>query len=140
MTATAKAALMTNRWARHILLPLLAFGLLLPFGFAQQKAAQATDDVVLGAMRAELDRSKARLKMDQVAAPYYIEYRIFDVDQYSADAAFGALRFDVRTRMRFVRVVVRIGDYKQDSYFGQGPGTLDVMPLDNDSLALRHQL
>jgi TldD protein len=140
MTATAKAALMTNRLARRILLPLLALGLVVPFGFAQQEAAQATDDVVLGAMRAELDRSKARLKMDQVAAPYYIEYRIFDVDQYSADAAFGALRFDVRTRMRFVRVVVRIGDYKQDSYFGQGPGTLDVLPLDNDALALRHQL
>jgi TldD protein len=129
-----------TRLIRRILLPLLAFGLLVPCGFAQQKAAQATDDVVLGAMRAELDRSKARLKMDQVAAPYYIEYRIFDVDQYSADAAFGALRFDVRTRMRFVRVVVRIGDYKQDSYFGQGQGTLDVMPLDNDMLALRHQL
>ena len=140
MTATAMSLIMTNRLARRILLPLLAFGLVPPFGFAQQKAAQATDDVVLGAMRAELDRSKARLKMDQVAAPYYIEYRIFDVDQYSADAAFGALRFDVRTRMRFVRVVVRMGDYKQDSYFGQGQGTLDIMPLDNDMLALRHQL
>src|ERR1035441_10358387 len=140
MTATAKAPLMTNRVARRILLPLLALSILIAPGFAQQKAAQASDDVVLGAMRAELDRSKARLKMDQVAAPYYIEYRIFDLDQYSAEAAFGALRFDVRSRFRFVRVVVRIGDYKQDSYFGQGQGTLDVMPLDNDMLALRHQL
>ncbi len=140
MTATAKSLIMTNRLTTRILLPLLAFGVLIASGLAQQKAAQASDDVVLGAMRAELDRSKARLKMDQVAAPYYIEYRIFDVDQYSADAAFGALRFDVRSRFRFVRVVVRIGDYKQDSYFGQGQGTLDVMPLDNDMLALRHQL
>ena len=140
MTATAKAPIMTNRVARRILLPLLALSILIAPGFAQQKAAQASDDVVLGAMRAELDRSKARLKMDQVAAPYYIEYRIFDLDQYSAEAAFGALRFDVRSRFRFVRVVVRIGDYKQDSYFGQGQGTLDVMPLDNDMLALRHQL
>ncbi len=140
MTATAKAPIMTNRVARRILLPLLALSILIAPGFAQQKAAQASDDVVLGAMRAELDRSKARLKMDQVAAPYYIEYRIFDLDQYSAEAAFGALRFDARSRFRFVRVVVRIGDYKQDSYFGQGQGTLDVMPLDNDMLALRHQL
>ncbi len=140
MTATAETPIMTNSLARRILPPLLALSVLIASGFAQQKAVQASDDVVLGAMRTELDRSKARLKMDQVASPYYIEYRIFDVDQYSAEAAFGALRFDVRSRFRFVRVVVRIGDYKQDSYVGQGQGTLDVMPLDNDMLALRDQL
>ena len=56
------------------------------------------------------------------------------------EAAFGALRTDVRTRFRFLRVVVRVGDYKQDSYFGQGEGTIDFMPLDDDMLALRHQL
>ena len=137
---TTKVSNITARLARRILVPLLAFGVLIPSGIAQQKAAQAGDDIVLGAMRAELDRSKAQLKMDQVATPYYVEYRIFDVDQYSADAAFGALRFDVRTRFRFVRVVVRIGDYKQDSYFGHGEGNVDIMPLDNDMLALRHQL
>jgi hypothetical protein len=27
-----------------------------------------------------LDRSKAQLKIDQVQAPYYIEYRVNDVD------------------------------------------------------------
>ena len=137
---TTKAPSITARLARRILSPLLVFGVLIPSGIAQQKPAQGGDDIVLGAMRAELDRSKAQLKMEQVAAPYYIEYRIFDVDQYSADAAFGALRFDVHTRFRFVRVVVRIGDYKQDSYFGHGEGTVDIMPLDNDMLALRHQL
>ncbi len=131
---------MSNRLTRRIVLPLLAFAVLIPFAFAQQKSAQASDDVVLSAMRAELDRSKSQLKMEQVAAPYYVEYRIFDLDQYSAEASYGALRIDMRSRMRFVRVVVRIGDYKQDSYFGQGQGTVDYMPLDNDMLALRHQL
>lgn len=105
-----------------------------------QKTNDATDDVVLTAMRAELERSKSQLKMDQVDAPYYIEYRIFDVDQYAAEAAYGALRGDVRARIRFLRVVVRIGDYKQDSYFSQGEGTLDFVPVDDDMLALRHQL
>lgn len=139
MTTIAIIPLMTNRLARRILLPFL-FSALIPSAFAQQKRGQASDDVVLSAMRAELERSKSQLKMEQVAAPYYVEYRIYDVDQYSAEAAFGALRADVHLRYRFVRVVVRVGDYKQDSYFGQGQGTVDVMPLDNDMLALRHQL
>jgi hypothetical protein len=102
--------------------------------------AAATSDPVLGAMRAELERSKAHLKLEDVAAPYYIEYRVIDYDEYSAEAAFGALRTNVRTRFRFLRVVVRLGDYKQDSYFGQGEGSFNFMPLDDDIVALRHQL
>jgi len=132
--------MIASRLARRILLALVAFSVLIPSALAQQKGAAGNDDVVLSALRAELDRSKSQLKMEQVAGPYYIEYRIFDVDQYSANAAFGALLLDVRARYRFVRVVVRVGDYKLDSYFGQGQGTVDFMPLDNDMVALRHQL
>jgi TldD protein len=102
--------------------------------------ALAAADPVLEAMRAELERSKAQLKLEDVAAPYYVEYRVIDADDYSAEASFGALRVNMRTRFRFLRVVVRIGDYKQDSYFGQGEGSLNFMPLDDDLLALRHQL
>ena len=118
------------------MLVVIAFGAMCAGALAQG----AGDDPVLAAMRAELERSKSQLKMDQVPGPYYVEYRIQDVDLYSADAAFGALRLDLRSRVRIVRVVVRIGDYKTDSYFGQGKGTIDVVPLDNDTLALRHQL
>ena len=129
----------------HPIHPRILFALLMcafasPAVFAQQESAAVNDDLVLAAMRAELDRSRAQLKMEQVAAPYYIEYRVSDVDQYSANAAFGALRVDAHNRARFLRVVVRIGDYKQDSYYGQGEGTLDFMPLDDDMMAFRHQL
>jgi len=51
----------------------------------------AKGDVLLEALLTELDRSRDRLKMDQVKAPYYIEYRVEDVDNYDAEAAFGAL-------------------------------------------------
>ena len=33
-----------------------------------------------------------------------------------------------------------LGDYKQDSYFGQGQGGNALLPLDNDPIALRHQI
>ncbi len=55
--------------------------------------------------------------MDNVGAPFYIEYRVFDVEQFEANAAFGALREQNRTRLRLLRAVVRIGDYKVDSYY-----------------------
>lgn len=100
----------------------------------------AGGDALLEALLTELDRSKAKLKMDQVQAPYYIEYRVNDVDDYDAEAAFGALRASQRVRLRILRVVVRVGDYKQDSYFGQGMGETNILPLDDDPIALRHQI
>jgi TldD protein len=115
---------------------------------AQQKSAAAaanpsqavSRDPILKAMREELDRSKSQLKMDNVSAPYYIEYRLSDVDEYDAEAAFGALRQDQRGHARSLRVVVRVGDYKQDSYYGPGTGVVTFAPLDDDATALRREL
>lgn len=138
----AKLRKRTRSAAWYGALASLLMGMLSISAWAEQKDWQkvAAKDPVLTALRAELDRSKSHLKMDEVAAPYYIEYRVFDVNVDSAEAAFGALRTDLHMRIRFLRVVVRIGDYKQDSYFGQGEGTFDFMPVDDDPAVMRHQL
>jgi len=134
-------AAMTCRLPRFVF-SFVLLSLLAPAIVAQQKDWQALAgaDPVLQAMRSELQRAKAQLKLDPMAAPYYIEYRVIDTDQYSAEAAFGALRTDLRARVRVLRVVVRVGDYKQDSYFGQGQGSIGFVPLDDDVLAMRHEL
>ena len=108
-------------------------------GLTAEKAT-STDDPVLRAMLAEMQRSKSQLKLADVQAPYYVDYRLTDVDQYMAEAAFGAMRTALRTRVRMLRIVVRVGDYKQDSYYGPGEGVVDVGPLDDDETGLRHQL
>jgi TldD protein len=100
----------------------------------------AKGDALLTALLTELTRSTSQLKMDHVQAPYYIEYRVSDVDDFGADAAYGAPLQSQRTHIRVLRVVVRIGDYKQDSYFGQGTGETNILPLDDDPIALRHQI
>ena len=102
--------------------------------------AAAKGDGLLEALLTELDRSKAQLKMDQVQAPYFIEYRVNEVEDFGAEAAFGALRENQHVHVRILRVVVRIGDYKQDSYYGRGQGETTILPLDNDPIALRHQI
>lgn len=102
--------------------------------------AAAKGDALLEALLVELERSKEHLKMDQVQPPYYLEYRVNDVNDFSAEAAFGALRESQKAHVRVLRVVVRVGDYKQDSYYGEGIGQANILPLDNDPLALRHQI
>jgi TldD protein len=104
------------------------------------QAAAANSDPILQAMLAELTRSKDQLKMESVARPYYVEYRITDVEQFEGDAEFGSLVINQRWHQRALRTVVRIGDYKQDSYFGQGQGETELAPVENDVYALRHAL
>ena len=110
-----------------------------PHGQDARATAGATD-VLLRALQEELERSKAQMKMEGAQAPYYLEYRVADVDQYEVHAGFGAITRELRSRMRFLRAVVRVGDYKDDSYFGQGQGVADYVGLDDDELAIRHQL
>jgi TldD protein len=97
-------------------------------------------DAVLKAMLTELKRSQEKLQLGQLQRPYYIDYQVTEIQDNIADATLGALRTDQVNSGRLVRVVVRIGDYKQDSYFGEGMGAVEVMPTDNDEMALRRQL
>jgi predicted Zn-dependent protease len=111
-----------------------------PDGPMAAARAAAKGDGLLEALLIELDRSKAQLKMDQVQPPYYIEYRVSEVDDFGAEAAFGAVRENQHVHVRVLRVVVRIGDYQQDSYFGRGQGETTILPLDDDPIALRRQI
>lgn len=97
-------------------------------------------DPVLKAMLVELRRSQEKLQLGQLQRPYYIDYQVTAIQDYTAEATLGALRSDQSNVGRVVRVVVRIGDYKQDSYFGEGVGSIEVMPIDDNELALRRQL
>jgi TldD protein len=100
----------------------------------------ASSDPVLRALREEMERSKAHLKLENVAAPYYIEYRVTELDQFDASAVFGALRQQQHVRGRLLRVVVRVGDYKQDSFYGAGEGSIDLVASDDDVFAIRHRV
>jgi microcin-processing metallopeptidase PmbA/TldD-like protein len=113
---------------------------LLSAKFALAADSNSTDDPVLSALQEEMQRSKAHLKLEQMASPYYIDYRVFDIDEKLGEASFGAIRATIHSHLRFARVVVRVGDYKQDSFFGNGEGTVALVPLDNDPVAMRYQI
>ena len=82
--------------------------------------AQQDNDHTLQAMRDEMARSKARLELTipntgQPVKPYYIEYRLLDLDVREITAEFGALLSSTHTRNRFMNVAARVGNYKLDS-------------------------
>jgi predicted Zn-dependent protease len=107
---------------------------------AQQTRADAEKDPVLKAMLTELDRSMSQLQLKGFEKPFFIQYRIEDVDDFKARAEFGASQGTQHTHQRIARITVRVGDYKTDSSGGRGDGSLELASLDDDPIALRSAL
>jgi TldD protein len=85
-------------------------------------ASQATEDKdhTIQAMKDEMARAKSRLELaippsNQPVRPYYIEYRLLDLDIREITGEFGALLSTGHSRTRQMTVSARVGDYKLDS-------------------------
>jgi predicted Zn-dependent protease len=128
------------RLIRLALLALVALLLAASSVAVSAASAPSSDDVILRALGEEMERSKDKLKLENVPAPYYLEYRVTDLDEFEASAVFGTLRNQQRKRVRILRVTVRVGDYKQDSFYRTGEGVSDLVSLDDDIVAVRHRL
>ena len=107
---------------------------------AQPTRADAEKDPVLKAMLTEMDRSMSQLQLKGFAKPFFIQYRIEDVEDFQARAEFGANEGTQRAHQRIARITVRVGNYKTDSSGGRGDGALQLSALDNDPIALRTAL
>lgn len=136
--------------------------LLLSAGFAGRAAAapQAQDamklapvpagdaDKTLSALHDELQRSMTRLMLPGQEKPYYIQYRLLDLDERTIVAQFGALVGSTTTRNRFMSVDVRVGDYKLDNsnfigdrgFRGFLGGSTGTVGIDRDYDSLRQDI
>ena len=91
-------------------------------------------------MQEELAREKELLLLPGMQRPYFMEYRLEDLQSYEALANYGALTREEQSHQRVVRVTVRIGDYATDSSSARGDGSLQLAPDDNDADALKFAL
>jgi TldD protein len=107
---------------------------------AQSTRAEAERDPILAAMLTELDRSVSQLQLPGFQKPFFIQYRIVDVDDFDTKAAFGATEGSNRNHARVARVTVLVGDYKTDSSGQRGDGAIEMAALDDDPIALRSAL
>jgi len=97
-------------------------------------------------------RSKARLELKipgtgTPVRPYYIEYRLLDLDVRTVVAEFGAIVSSTTVRNRFMSVEARVGNYKLDSSnfisddaFRGFIGSTGSVGIDRDYNSLRQDL
>ncbi len=108
-------------------------------------SAAASEDALLEAMRAELDRSRA-LRVGDLEPPYYIEYTAEDMTICTAWASMGGLLDSRLDRARASAVQVRVGSYKFDNtnyagtdFFSPGRNDAGRLVLDDVPQLLRRQ-
>ena len=97
-----------------------AFAATLSFCVVSRAQSTGDNDHTLQAMRDEMARSKTRLELQIPGAsapqrPYYVEYRLLDLDVREVVGEFGALTSSEHRRNRFMDVEARVGDYHLDS-------------------------
>ena len=108
--------------------------------YAQVTRADAEKDPVLKAMLNELDRSMAHLQLPGFEKPYFIEYRLEDVQDFETRAVFGNTEGSHKGHARIARISVRVGDYKTDNSGPRGDGAIQLAAIDDDPIALRSAL
>jgi len=98
-------------------------------------------------MRDEMERSRTRLALPGVDKPFYVEYRLLDLDIRTVTASFGALLSSSTSRSRFMSVDVRVGNYHLDSSnfisedgFQGFLGSTGQVGIDRDYNSLRQDL
>jgi TldD protein len=113
----------------------------------QAAVPESEKDQTLHAMHDEMERSRTRLQLDGVDKPYYVEYRLLDLDLKQITSSFGSLISSNTNRNRFMAIDVRIGDYHLDSSnfiadegFQGFLGTTGEVGIDRDYNSLRQDL
>lgn len=94
-----------SRAALALLLPFLLGGVL----------ARAQDDLPLRAMKDELSRSITQLQLQKMDKPYFLAYRMDEINQTTVSAMLGSLTLEQPSRVRLLGVEVRVGDYALDN-------------------------
>jgi TldD protein len=119
----------------------------IPRPAAQAPVPANETDQTLRAMHDEMDRARTRLQLAGVDKPFYIEYRLLDLDVRTVTASFGALVNSSTSRTRFMSVDVRVGNYHLDSSnfisedgFQGFLGSTGEVGIDRDYNSLRQDL
>jgi PmbA/TldA metallopeptidase C-terminal domain len=110
--------------------------------------ALAPEDVVARAMRDELARSVAELRLEGLEKPYFLAYRVEERRIQRVAATFGSTIALGTTRNRSLRVEVRVGSPALDNTNFVAAGSYSVsdgaisadLPVDDDYTELRRQI
>ncbi len=115
--------------------------------FLSATFACAQDDVALKAMKDEMARSITELQLQKMDKPYFLAYRMDEINQTVVSAMLGSVTEEQPSRVRLIGVEIRVGDYALDNSnyfslrnFGNAAGmfnSISQAPLDDNYQQIR---
>lgn len=117
--------------------------LCLALGLSAAAQTNSNKDVVLRAMKDEIERSRS-IRLGNLEPPYFVEYALDDTDSYTASASLGGLVSAAHSRLRSPRIQVRVGSYDFDNtnylfsdYYNGSRYDPDRLPIEDNYSVLR---
>lgn len=108
---------------------------------------QLQKDVRFKALADEMSRSYKRLVLPGHARPYFIDYSMFENDDFSVEATLGVVAAKARRRGTSLLPTVRVGSYQMDNTNFRSDTSNsnfeeieEFSPIDDDYLAIRRSL
>jgi len=115
--------------------------------------SKANDEDIMRAMRDEIKRSLAELKIENLQSPYYVEYVVKVRNSESFRASLGQIQEHINNQSATLNVDIRVGSYQSDnsnffdvglSFFGSSDDEERFknrrIPLELNYNSLRHEL
>lgn len=113
-------------------------------------ALYAQKSPILQALEDELQRTTKKLKLEKAKPPYYVAYRIDEIEKITITGRFGAIVLDAQEHKRELTLDLRVGDYTFDnSDFVSMPSytvrfgpreNITQLPLEDDYDAIRQKI
>jgi hypothetical protein len=75
----------------------------------------AQDNAIISAIKSEVDRNMAELKIDKLKPPFFINYTIVDSKQLYVSASLGSIERSTETGRRFGLSNLLVGDYDRNN-------------------------
>lgn len=107
-------------------------------------AQEKTGDIILDAMRDELERNMTDLHLDGYDKPFFMMYGLTDSKQYGVTATLGALTSSVESRNRYKTTSrLLVGDYAfndeslDENLISQNTPLEIDLPMDDDYFGIR---
>jgi len=127
---------------RAIPIAVVCFVLVVPLSLA---LAQGEDDPLFRAMQDELKRSTEGLSIESMPPPYYVSYRIHDVESITVRARYGSLVQTEDNERSYLYIDCRVGDpaFDNSGFVGSWQDIYNVrsdLVEEDDYDVLRHQI
>lgn len=124
-----------------------------PFSTLLSENLSKEDNIILQAMRDEIQNNLKNLKLESLKSPYYIEYELVISEPLTLKSSSGVIVDEGKNKISYVNVGLRVGDYKFDnsnffdvglSFFGSSDDEerfkKRTIPIDIDYNTLRKEL